>query len=190
MISCPITSWQIDGEIVETVRNFIFLGSKITADVTVAMKLKRCLILGRKDMNNLDSILKSRDITLSTKVQSSQSYGISSSHVWMWELDYKESWVPKNWCFWTVVLEKTFFFFGEDTWESLWLQRDLTSPSQRKPVLNIHWKYWCWSWNSKTLATWCEELTHWKGPWCWERLKAGGEGAKRGWDGWMASMTL
>ena len=111
MISCPITSWQIDGEIVETVRNFIFLGSKITADVTVAMKLKRCLILGRKDMNNLDSILKSRDITLSTKVQSSQSYGISSSHVWMWELDYKESWVPKNWCFWTVVLEKTFFFF-------------------------------------------------------------------------------
>ena len=55
--------------------------------------------------------------------------------------------------------------------------------------LNIHWKYWCWSWNSNTLATWCQELTHWKRPWCWETLKAGGEGDDRGWDGWMASPT-
>jgi len=55
-------------------------------------------------------------------------------------------------------------------------------------VLNV-WKDWCWSWNSNTLATWCEELTHWKSPWCWERLKAGGEGDNRGWDGWMASLT-
>ena len=54
-------------------------------------------------------------------------------------------------------------------------------------VLNIHWKDWCWSWNSNTLATWCEELTHWKRPWCWERLKVGGEGDDRGWDSWMAS---
>ena len=58
-----------------------------------------------------------------------------------------------------------------------------------KSVLNIHWKDWCWSWNSNTLATWCEELTHWKRPWCWERLKAGREGDDRGWDGWMASPT-
>ena len=56
-------------------------------------------------------------------------------------------------------------------------------------MLNIHWKDWCWSWNSNTLATWCEELTHWKRPWCWERLKAGGEGDDRGWDIWMASPT-
>ena len=56
-------------------------------------------------------------------------------------------------------------------------------------ILNIHWKDWCWSWSSNTLATWCEELTHWKRPWCWERLKAGGEGDNRGWDGWMASLT-
>jgi len=56
-------------------------------------------------------------------------------------------------------------------------------------VLNIHWKDWCWSWNSNTLATWCEELTHWKRPWCWERLKVGREGDDRGWDGWMASPT-
>ena len=77
---------------------------------------------------------------------------------------------------------------GEDSWESLGLQGDPTSPSLRS-VLGVHWKDWCWSWNSNTLATWCEELTHWKRPWCWERLKAGGEGDDRGWDGWMASLT-
>ena len=78
---------------------------------------------------------------------------------------------------------------GEDSWESLGLQGDPTSPSWRKSGLNIHWKDWCWSWNSNTLATWCKELTHWKISWCWERLKAGGEGDSRGWDGWMASPT-
>ena len=78
---------------------------------------------------------------------------------------------------------------GEDSWESLGLQGDQTSQSSRKSVLIIHWKDWCWSWNSNTLATWCKELTHWKRPWCQERLKAGGEGDNRGWDGWMASPT-
>ena len=78
---------------------------------------------------------------------------------------------------------------GEDSWESLGLQRDPTSPSLRKSVLSIHWKDWCWSWNSNTLAAWCEELTYLKRPWCWERLKAGGEGDNRGWDGWMALLT-
>ena len=61
---------------------------------------------------------------------------------------------------------------------------------KRKSILNIHWKDWCWSWNSNTLATWCEEVIHWNRPWCWERLRAGGEGDNRGWDGWMASLTL
>ena len=75
----------------------------------------------------------------------------------------------------------------EDSWESLG-QQDQTSQSQRKLVLNIHWKDWCWSYN--ILATWCEERTHWKRPWWWERLKAGGQGGDRGWDGWMASLTL
>ena len=75
---------------------------------------------------------------------------------------------------------------GEDSWESL---GDPTSSSSRKSVLKIHWKDWCWSWNSNTLATWWGELTHWKRPQCWERLKAGGEGDDRGWDGWMASLT-
>ena len=78
---------------------------------------------------------------------------------------------------------------GEDSWESLGLLGDQTSPSWRKSVLNIHWKDWCWSWNCNTLASWCEELTHLKRPWCWKRLKAGGKGDNRGWDGWMASPT-
>ena len=78
---------------------------------------------------------------------------------------------------------------GEDSWESLGLQGDPTSPSWRRSVLGVHWKDWCWSWNSNTLATWCEELTLWKRLWCWERLEAGGEGDDRGWDSWMASPT-
>ena len=77
---------------------------------------------------------------------------------------------------------------GEDSWESLGLQGDQTSPSERKSVLNIHWKDWCWSWNSNTLAICWEEPTHWKRPWCWERLKVG-EGDNREWDSWMASLT-
>ena len=80
-------------------------GSKITADDAFSHEIKRCLLLGRKAMTNLDSILKSRYIT--NKGPYSQSYGFANSHVWMWELDYKESWVLKNWCFWTVVLKKT-----------------------------------------------------------------------------------
>ena len=77
---------------------------------------------------------------------------------------------------------------GEDYWES-GQQGDPTSPSKWKSLLNIHWKDWCWSWNSNPLVTWCEELTYWKRPWCWERLRMGGEGDNRGWDGWMASLT-
>ena len=76
---------------------------------------------------------------------------------------------------------------GEDSWECLGLQGDPTSSCYRKSVLNIRWKDWCWSWNSNTLATWYKELTPWKRPWCWERLKAGREGDDRGWDGWMAT---
>ena len=91
---------------VETVADFIFGGSKITADGNCSHETKRRLLLGRKVMTNLDSIFKNRDY-FANKGPSSQSYGFSSSHVWMWELDYKESWAQKNWCFWTVVLEKT-----------------------------------------------------------------------------------
>ena len=88
------SSLQIDGETMERVRGFIFLGSKITSYGNCSHEIKRCLLLGRKAMTNLDRILKSN--------------AFSRSRVWMWELDYKESWAPKNWCFWIVVLEKTF----------------------------------------------------------------------------------
>ena len=151
MASGPITPWEIDEETVETVSDFIFLGSRITADGDCSHEIKRRLLLGRKVMTNLDSIFKSRHY-FPNKDLSSQGYGFSSSHVWMWELNYKESWVPKNWCFWTVVLEKTL--------ESLGLQGDPTSPSKRRSVLGVHWKDWCWSRNSNTLATCCKELTH------------------------------
>ena len=100
----------------------------------------------------------------------------------MWELDYKESWAPKNWCFWTVVLEKTLRVSWTERRSNQSILKEI-SPEY------IHWKDWCWSWNSNTLTTWCEELTHWKRPWWWERLKAGGEGGDRDWDGWMASLT-
>ena len=76
---------------------------------------------------------------------------------------------------------------GEDSWESLGLQGDLTSPFWRRLALGFLWKEWCWGWNSNTWATSCEELTHWKRLWCWKGLGAGGEGDDRGWDGWMAS---
>ena len=91
MASSPIISWQIDGETMERVADFIFLGSKIIADGDLSHEIKRRLLLGRKGMTNVDSVLKSRDITLPT---SSQSYDFSNSHVWMWELDHKEGWLP------------------------------------------------------------------------------------------------
>ena len=91
----------------ETVTNFNLWSSKITADGDRSHEIKRHLLLGRKVMTNLDNILKSRDITFPTKDPSSQSYGFSSSHECVWVLDYKERRVLKNWCFWTVVLEKT-----------------------------------------------------------------------------------
>ena len=106
MASGLITSWHIDGETMETGTDFIFVGFKFTADGDYSCEIKRRLLVGRKDMTNLDSILKSRDHVANKGVYS-QSYGFSSSHVRMWELDHKECWMPKNWCFQTVVLEKT-----------------------------------------------------------------------------------
>ena len=82
-------------------------GSKITADGDCSHEIKRRLLLGRKVMTNLDSIFKSRGRYFADKGPSSQGYGFSSGHVWMWELNCEESWEPKNWCFWTMVLEKT-----------------------------------------------------------------------------------
>jgi len=130
MASGPITSWQIEREIMDTVTDFIFLGSKITADGDCSHEIKSHLLLGRKAMTSLDNILKSRDITLPT----SQSYDFSSSHVWMWELDHKESWAQKNWCFWIVVLKKTL----ESTLEISpvsWIFFGRTDVEGRTPIL-------------------------------------------------------
>ena len=91
----------------ETVTDFIFLGSKVTVDGDCSHEIKRHLLLGRKVLTNLDSVWKKQGHYFANKGLSSQSYGFSSSHVWLWELNYKESWELKNWCFWTVVLEKT-----------------------------------------------------------------------------------
>ena len=103
MASGPITSWQIDGETMETVADFILGGSKITADGDCSHEIKRRL----QSYDQPRQHIEKRRHYFANQGPSSQSYGFSSSHVWMWELDYKESWVPKNWCFWTVVLEKT-----------------------------------------------------------------------------------
>ena len=100
-------------------QRFYFLGFHITADGDCSHEIKKCLLLGRKAMTNLDSILKSGDITLPTKVRLVKAMFFSTSHVWMWQLDYKESWVPKNWCFWTLVLESTVESHGlfQNSWD-------------------------------------------------------------------------
>ena len=106
MASGPITSWQIYGETVETVADFIFLGSKITADGDCSHEIKTLVPWKRSYDQPWQHIKKQRHYS-ANKGPCSQGYGFSSSHVWMWELDYKESWAQKNWCFWNVVLEKT-----------------------------------------------------------------------------------
>ena len=106
MASGPITSWEIDGETVEIVSDFIFLAPKSLQMVIAAMKLKT-LTPWKKSYDQPRQHIKKQRHYFANKGPSSQSCGLSSSHVCMWELDYKESWVPKNWCFWTVVLEKT-----------------------------------------------------------------------------------
>ena len=107
MASGLITLWQIDGETMETVMEFLFLGSKITVDSDSSHEIRRCLPLGRKAVANLDSILKSKDITLLTKACIVIAMFFPVVMFLMWELKHKEGWVPKTWCFWTVVLEKT-----------------------------------------------------------------------------------
>ena len=176
-----VTSWQIYGKTMETVSDFILGGSKITAYGDCIHEIKIRLLLGRKAMINLDSILKRRDITLSTKVHRVKAmvfpvvmYGCES-----WTRKKTECWridVFELWC-WRRLLRVP------------WTTRR-SNQSILKEILNIHRKDWCWSWNSNTLATWCEKLTHWERPWYWKRMKVGGEGDDRRLDGWMASLTL
>ena len=120
MASSLITSWQIDGETMKTVADFIFLGSKITVDIGWSHEIKT-LAPWKKSYDQARQRIKKQRHYFADKSPYSQSYCFSTSHVWMWELENKESWALKNWCFWTVV--------GEDSWESLGLQGDQTSPS-------------------------------------------------------------
>ena len=155
MVSSPITSWQIDGETVETVRDFIFWGSEITADGDWSHEIKRCLLLGRKAMTNLDSILKSRDITLPTEVQ------LVKAMVFLVVTYGCESWTIRK------AKHRRIDAFELWYWKTLVSPLDCEEIQPVSPKGNQSWisrKDWSWSWNSSTLATWCKELTHWKRP--------------------------
>ena len=160
----------------------LFWGSPKSLQIlTAAMKLKDACSLEESYDQPRQHIKKQRHY-FANKGPSSQSYRFSSSHVWMWELDLKESWAPKNWCFWTVVLEKA-----------------LESPLDCKEIKPVNHKgNQSWIFIGRTDAEteapilWPSDAKNWligKRPCCWERLKAGGEGDDRGWDSWMASLT-
>ena len=180
MASSPITSWERDGETVKT--DFILWGgSKITADGDCNHEINRRLLLGRKVMTNFDSMLKTGDVTLPTKVC------LVKAMVFPVVMYGCESWTIKKaerqrigafelWC-WRRLLRVP------------WTTRRSNQSILEKISPEYSLKAWCWSWNSNTLATWCEEGTHLKRPWCWERLKVGGEGDDRVWDDWIASLT-
>ena len=182
MASGPITSWEIDGETVETESDFIFLGSKITADGDCSHDIKRHLLLGRKVMTNLDRIFKSRDITLPTKVYLVEAmafpvvmYGCES-----WTVKKPEHWkidAFELWC-WRRLLRVP--WTARRSTQSI-LKEISPGCSLEGLMLDLKLQY---------LATSCKELTHWKRPWCWEGLGAGWEGDDRGCNSWMASATL
>ena len=181
MASCPITSWHIDGEKIETVIEFIFLGSNHCGQWLQTWN-EKVLAPGKESYDKPQQHIKKQRYYFANKDPSSQSYVFFfSRNVWMCELDRKESWVPKNWCFWTVVLEKT-----------------LESPLDCKEIQPVHPKgNKSWIFTGRTDAEaeasilWPPDAKNWLigRPWCWERLKAGGEGDDRGWDSWMASPT-
>ena len=143
----------------------LFFGAPKSADGDCSHEIKRHLLHGRKFMANLDSILKSRDMSLLRKVHPFKAM------VFPVVMYGCETWTIKKAECWRMLLNCG---VGEDSWESLGLQGDPTNPFWRRSALGFLWREWCWSWNSSTWATWCEELTHWKRPWCWEILRAGG----------------
>ena len=166
--------------------NFIFLGSKITADDGCSHEIKRCLVLGRKAMTNLDSIIKSRDITLpnnvrlvkamvfpvvmsgceSWTIKKAEHWRIDGFELWCWRRPLRVPWTPRR-SNQSILKEISSVQFScSVVSNSLWPHDRQHTRPPRPSVLNIHWKVWCWSWNSNTLATWCKELTHLKRPWC------------------------
>ena len=171
--SRPITSWQIDGKQWKQWQILFSWAPESLQMVAAAMKLK--------DASSLDSILKSRDITLQTKVH------LVNAMVFPVVRYICKSWTIKK------VERRRIDVFELWCWRRLlrilWTARRSNQSILKEISTEYSWKDWCWSWNSNTLATWCKELTLLKRPWCWERLKAGGEGDNRGRDGWMASLT-
>ena len=177
--SSPITSWQVDGETMERLRGFIFLGSKITAHGDCSYEIKRCLLLGRKAVTNLDSILKSRDITLPTKVH------LVKAMVFPVVMYKCESWTAEK-----VEHQRIDAF--KLCWRRLEIPSDCKEIKPVSPQGNQPWIFIRTDTEAETprlLATWCEQPTHCKRPWCWEGLRAWGEGGNREWDGWIASPT-
>ena len=181
MASCPITSWEIDGETVGNSVRLYFLGLQNHCRWWLQPWNSKMLTPWKKSYDQPRWHIQKQRHYFANKGPSSQGYGFSSSHIWMWESDCEEVWAPKNWCFWTVVLQKT-----------------LESPLDCKGIQPVH---------SKAISPGCSlegmmlklklqyfghlmrRLTHWKRLCCWEGLGAGGEGDDRGWDGWMASPT-
>ena len=157
--------------------------------VTAAMKL-RLLLLGRKAMINLESVLKSRDIILPTKVHIVKAMVFPVVMYVCEELDCKEGWVLKNWCFWTVMLEKTLessldckeIKLVNSTENQPWVFIGRTDAKEAPRLFHLVRR-------AEDFSTWYEEPIHWKRCWCWEKLKAWGEGDDRGRDGWMATST-
>ena len=171
MASSPITSWQIEGEKVKTVTDFFFLGSRIIADGDCSHEIKRHMILGRKAMTHLDSVLKSTDITLPTKVR------IVKAMIFPVVMYEGESWTIKK------AEHQRIDAFGLWCWRRVlgvpWTARRSNQSILKEISLEYSLEDWCWSWNSNILATWCEELTDLKRPWCWERLRAEREGGRQ-----------
>ena len=167
MSSGPITLWQTEGEKVKVVTDFLLWSSKITADGDCNHEIRRWLHLGRKAMTNLGSRLKSKDITLLTNVHIVKTmYGLSSSHAQMWKLDHKEAWVPKNWCFWTMVLKKTLesplnlnlttYFEQLTFWKRFWYWEILKGEGEKG---DREWNVWMlspiqWTWTWENFGRW------------------------------------
>ena len=179
----------------ETVRDLNFWGSKITADGECSHEIKRCLLVPwKKCYDQSSSILKRRDIALQTEVHLVKAmvfpvimYGCESSTIKKVEhrrIDAFELWCRRR----LLRVPWTARRSNQSILKEISLEYSLEGLMLKLQLQYFGHLMWrCWSWNFNTLATWCEELTHWKWPWCWERLKVGGGGNDRGWDGWIAS---
>ena len=187
MVSDPITSWQIEGERVEAVTDFIFLGSKITLDNDCSHEIKRRLLLRLKTMANLDSILIKQDITLPTKIHIVMCEKPCIVMVFPVVMCGCESWTIKKAERWRIDA------FELWRWRRLlrvpWTARRSNHYILKKINPEYSLEGLMLKLKPNTLGTWCEKSICWKRPWCWERLKAGGEEGGRGWDDWMASLT-